>query len=232
MGADILAAAPGELAPPQWMKDWARPILGTSVVFTVCAILMIAWVQGLHHGLVNNSLPLQNASSANEFLRKMRSQNSDRWPGGPIAEPGERESVNILYLRLGVAADCFLLVPAYMSAILLEVLFLNGLARRWRPPEPNPQTKRWLGIARSEWLIHLMCLSVVLAAAFDIAENGMVIRAAEDAIAFVLADGTVEDVHLATTLKWFFLSLASFALTGLTLKHLRTDPQALDRRRL
>jgi len=58
----------------------------------------------------------------------------------------------------------------------------------------------------------------VSAAIFDIAENGMTVRAAEDALERLLADPTVADVHLATTLKWSFIALASAALGAIVLR--------------
>jgi hypothetical protein len=49
----------------------------------------------------------------------------------------------------------------------------------------------------------------VLAAVFDVAENGMLVRAAEDALAGLLADATVADLRDASRLKWSCVALAS-----------------------
>jgi choline-glycine betaine transporter len=46
----------------------------------------------------------------------------------------------------------------------------------------------------------------------------MTVRAAEDALERLLADPTVGDVHLATSLKWSFIALACLALGAILLR--------------
>jgi hypothetical protein len=86
--------------------------------------------------------------------------------------------------------------------------------RRLRPPRPG----------RIEPWLHALSALPVLAAVFDVAENGMLVRAAEDALAGLLADATVADLRDASRLKWSCVALASALSSVLSIAVWRRAP--------
>jgi hypothetical protein len=117
----------------------------------------------------------------------------------PMTKVEAAESVSIWPLRTEMFIDSTLLEPAYGGLFILYLTALRGLSRR-------------RGSIGWDWTLQLACLLVACGIAFDLAENGMTVRAAEDAITHLLAQGTVDDAHQATQFKWGFLGAAMLAL--------------------
>ena len=116
-------------------------------------------------------------------------------------------TVAITPLRLMMFIDSMVIVPAYLGLLLVFLVYLSR--GRYVSIEESRGSKWWYV---SDWRLQFACGLAVAAAIFDIAENGMTVRAAEDALERLLADPTVADVHLATRLKWTFIALASAPL--------------------
>jgi hypothetical protein len=127
-------------------------------------------------------------------------------------------ATSILPLRSMLLFDSLLLVPAYVGLLLLYLVLLQPLA--YPPPARLPEEPPQVPLR--EWWLHAACLLAVAAGVFDIAENGMTVRAAEDALDHLLADPTVRDVQLATLLKWQLIGAAT-AVLGLLCWRLRND---------
>lgn len=104
-------------------------------------------------------------------------------------------------LRWVLWADSALVVPAY---VLLFVLFARQV---FGPPAPAEVEEAPIDVP-----FHLLIAVQVFAALCDLVENGTTVLAAEDALAGLLATGTVHDVHLLTALKWFGFGAAWLAL--------------------
>ena len=115
------------------------------------------------------------------------------------------EKTEIWPLRTQMLVDSLALEPAYGGLLLLTLL---ALRRRTNGPTPPG----W------DWPLQFTCLLLACGVMCDLAENGMTVRAAEDALHHLLAQGTVDDVHLATQLKWGFLGAAMAATGGLALR--------------
>lgn len=118
-------------------------------------------------------------------------------------------ATSILPLRSMLLFDSVMLVPAYVGLLLLYMVLLQPLVYPPQPRAPDAPPH----VPRQEWWLHAACLLAVAAGVFDIAENGMTTRAAEDALDHLLADPTVMDVQLATLLKWQLIG-AAIAVLG------------------
>lgn len=127
-------------------------------------------------------------------------------------------ATSILPLRSMLLVDSVMLVPAYVGLLLLYLVLLQPMVYPAPPPDPAlpPQ------VPAREWWLHAACLLAVAAGVFDIAENGMTVRAAEDALDHLLADPTVADVQLATLLKWQLIGAAT-GVVGMLCWQLRRD---------
>ncbi|MDP9123527.1 MAG: hypothetical protein M3N82_02840 [Pseudomonadota bacterium] len=95
--------------------------------------------------------------------------------------------------------DSLALEPAYGGLLLLYLVAMRRMAGRHR-------AQKW------DLPLQIACLLVASAVAFDLAENGMTVRAAEDGLLQMLAQPTVDDVHLATQFKWGFIGAAMLAV--------------------
>jgi len=141
---------------------------------------------------------------------------------GPVASAAPASAANaptsaivsIRPLRWMMFVDSLGIVPGYAGLLITFMVALYRLGAS--DPLPTTTKPRWWKVA--DWPLQLACFLAVSAAIFDIAENGMTVRAAEDALERLLADPTVADVHLATTLKWSFIALASAALGAIVLR--------------
>ncbi|MEO8314203.1 MAG: hypothetical protein ABI645_05355 [Pseudomonadota bacterium] len=153
---------------------------------------------------------LNRAADAEQFEAVIWQTTSE--PGVQAATPAAHApasaTVAITPLRWMMFMDSMAIVPAYLGLLLIFLVFLSRDAAVW---VDESRGSPWWFV--SDWKLQLACGLAVAAAVFDIAENGMTVRAAEDALEQLLADPTVADVHLATRLKWTFIALAS-ALLG------------------
>lgn len=109
------------------------------------------------------------------------------------------ENITIWPLRVQMFVDSLVLEPAYGGLLVMYMLALRRLVHA-------PSARKW------DWALQVGCLFVACGVMLDIAENGMAVRAAEDALHRLLAQGTVDDVHLATRLKWGFIGAASLVV--------------------
>ena len=181
---------------PWWFRRLQPLIVGLLLAFLV-AIASI----GVLDRLTANWTPapaesraLQRAASAEAYedvVRRYASLTDNSLP--------PPDNYSILPMRIQLSIDSLLLEPAYGGLLLLYMLVLRRLARGPR--------EQW------DWVLQLACLLLAAGVMFDLAENGMTIRAAEDGLRGLLALATVEDVHSATQLKWAFLG-AAMLMTG------------------
>ena len=205
--------------------------------FAATALLQVLPLTG-----VRNPTPLQQVLSADEMVNELACQNHG-WPSPLDAvPPGKAASANdvaasqaprpapvancdahtpaapggpgvaLTPVRWALALDSLCIVPGYAGLFMLAFAFL--FAREWpwvaRPREDN-------GLHRREFVLMLVCVIPVAAAAFDLAENGITMVAIEDAVSRALADATVDDMHLATTCKWAFFGLSCFVAGALAI---------------
>jgi hypothetical protein len=188
------------------MKRW-RLTLALLVAMLLASFVLLLALENLGPrgealaGLAPNSvLALERAPDAKTFDSLLR-----RYWVAPRATPAQTEAgtpeAPIPRLRWSLVIDSLLLVPAYAGLLVAGFIVFM---RRLRPPRPG----------RIELRLHLLCVLPALAAVFDVAENGMLVRAAEDALAGLLADATVADLRDASRLKWSCIALAS-ALAGI-----------------
>jgi hypothetical protein len=120
----------------------------------------------------------------------------------PAATAAERAAPpaaapDILRLRTHLLVDSVAFVPGYVGLLAFFVLQLGRSA----------------GVRRAG-LRHLLCVPAVLAGLWDIAENGLTARAADDYFSAVLADATVQDLTRASLDKWRLIGLAALVLAG------------------
>lgn len=137
---------------------------------------------------------IEFARSAFEFSQRLAEDWT--WPAGPA--PGGCEALaarpglpNTGRLSCQLLVDSLLLVPGYTG---LVVFFTLGLAAR-------------AGLAGA--LPHALCMPALAAGLFDLAENGMTVRAADHLLFLVLADTAVRDIHDAALVKWWLLAIAA-----------------------
>jgi len=118
-------------------------------------------------------------------------------------------TVSIAPLRWMMFIDSMVIVSAYLGLLISFMITLYGFLPSGRGQGAGREEAWW---KVHDWTLQFACLLAVAAAVFDVAENGMTVRAAEDSLERLLADPTVADVHLATQLKWTLIACASLAL--------------------
>ncbi len=195
MTADIR----NERHTPWWLKHLDALVKGLLAAL-VLAVVAIGVCDRLTAGWQRTDpevTALAAAATPQDFeaivIRNSKADETSRLPAP--------ENLQIWPLRTQMFIDSLVLEPAYGGLLLLTLL---ALRRRTR----GPAAAGW------DWPLQGACLLLACGVMCDLAENGMVIRAAEDGLHCLLAQGTVDDVHLATQLKWGFLG-AALASTGL-----------------
>lgn len=185
--------APGAVRSPEHS---ARVLLGVLLAWTLAsALLLLAPLSGRNGA---GPVALELAADAGAFAKAL----GDDWrqagpPDCEILAPFLASGGCLKRLRTQLMVDSVGLVPGYVGLLLYLMLALGRAAR----------------LQRGLWL-HLACVPALAAGLFDIAENGMTGRAAQDLLQFVLADETVRDVRVASLVKWSCLATA-FALLAL-----------------
>jgi hypothetical protein len=144
----------------------------------------------------------------------------------PPASASSAPVVVLAPLRWSLMIDSLFLVPAYTAALVVALALLartdwrtRGLGARWGP------------MARREWVLHGLCIAPIFAASFDIAENGILMRACEDAVSYVVTDGIVRDRALATLWKWALLGVSSGLVAWLGVLAMGTADMSRERSR-
>lgn len=177
----------------------ARLILAALVGLS---LLGLACLFGLlpPYGGSQAALDIELQSTAQGFKQQLLAH----WASGDASACGDGSALgsgrpNIGRLRCHLLADSVLLVPGYVGLLVFFTLSLSGMA------------------GRRGYLPHLLCLPAVAAGLFDLAENGMRARAAEQLLYFVLADESVLDVRAASLSKWWLLSASAMLVAGLAL---------------
>jgi hypothetical protein len=209
-----------------------------SLLFVTAALGVAAMAStSLFTSGVRDAQALSLPVTAESFVGELAAQNGGRWPSpasapapgraGRVPSPHAAD-VDLRPLRTSLFIDSFVVIPSYLGVLLLEIVLLSLAASGGRDLVSMPGHMRW-----PELRLHLLCMVPVAVASFDIAENGILIRACEDAVSLVLADDTVRDKALASTLKWAFLGAASAILTGVAARaHRAAGDRADVRRRL
>jgi len=136
---------------------------------------------------------LELAADAAAFEQQLTSGWVKTCDVSPSCEQGQA----IPLLRSNAFVDSILFVPGYAGLLVFFTLALGSAN----------------GVRRRAVLGQLLCVLPVATAFFDIVENGMTVRAADDWLIMLLSDGVVADVRLASLSKWG-LSAASFAVVG------------------
>jgi hypothetical protein len=179
---------------------WAIRIAAAWALLSLLALMLPLQAPGK-----NNLVDLELAGDAAAFERHLREGwLQDVLPeslapcgfGAPLAQIATAQRSEFPRLRCNLLVDSVGFAPAY--AALLALLTI-ALYRRRRP--------------QGGLRMHLLCIAAVIAFLFDVAENGMTMRAAEDALNAVLGEATVSDVRDASLIKWHAVALA-FALMG------------------
>jgi hypothetical protein len=200
------------------------------------------------HGSVHDVQSLSAPRTAEDFVGEMSRQNDRHWvdpayvphPGQEALSPDQlalaasaptpanrtsgvrrdKPEVDIRPLRIALFIDSLMIVPAYLGLLLLEILLCANLVD-WQ----GASTSRDARMSHQELRLHLLCMVPVAAALFDITENGIIVRACEDAISHVLSNGILEDRALATECKWVLLGLSAAILARLALRALPRLPR-------
>jgi hypothetical protein len=215
--------------------------LRVALAAALLAILVLAAIARFAPG-VRSVGELAQAVSAAALVDAMTRQNGGRWPAPETAPPPglqdltpaqiasaaepaiaapraaagaspDLPQVRLTWLRAGLAVDSLLLMPSWLGALLLCVALV--VRRSWSDEDFRP----WRALlSAKEMGLHLLCVVPVVAASFDIAENGLLIRSCEDAVSYVLSDDLVRDRAVATTCKWALLAASGLLLAVLTLR--------------
>ena len=201
---------------PDVMRNWLLRhmhflilVLGLAFLIGISAVWAIDRF-GCRLGASCDTLASLNRAADAEEFEAVVWQTTDPQPveaAASAAHAPVSATVSILPLRAMMFIDSMMIVPGYLGLLLV---FLVALSRGRSVMDTESRDKPWWHVP--DWRLQLACALAVAAAIFDIAENGMTVRAAEDALERLLADPTVADVHLATRLKWTFIALASTPL--------------------
>lgn len=181
---------------PWWLR-WLQPLtvgLLLAFAFAVASIGVLDRLTANWSWASAEMRTLDETASAEAYENVVRRYASLAESSRPAPD-----NYSILPLRIQLFIDSLVLEPAYGGLLLLYMFALRRLAR-------GP-------IGGWDWVLQLACLVLAGGIMFDLAENGMTIRAAEDGLRELLAQATVEDVHWATQLKWAFLG-AAMLITG------------------
>jgi hypothetical protein len=185
-------------------------VLGVAMLLVAAVVLCVLERVGPGNGNVEgidarSILALTLTDTARPFETLLQKHWVVRDPKAPDTSETGISTWPITRLRYSMFVDSLLLVPAYTGLLVLGLFVLHR--RLFAPTEPG----------RVAWLLHALCVLPVLAAVFDIAENGMLIRAAEDALGGILADPTLADMRDASHLKWAWIALASLLCGAVSL---------------
>jgi hypothetical protein len=160
-------------------------------------------------------IAIQIAPDANRFRQAFcqdwLKQGDRSCEAGP---PAQAPLSPLSTLRHHLALDAMLFVPGYVGLLCFFSVVLHGTAL---PPERKLSTG-WL-LKRLPFTVPTalqiaIVLVAVAAGVYNIAEDGMTARAAEDLFSYSLANATVADIYWASTAKWLLLA-ASLLLLGL-----------------
>lgn len=187
-----MTAARSQAKRDPWWVRRLQPLIVVLLLAFALAIAAIFVLDGriaTGRWLSSETRMLDDARSAEEYEDVVRRHAE---LGAPLRAPGDNYSIKPLRIQLFI--DSLVLEPAYGGLLLLFMLALRRLAR-------GP-VERW------DWALQFASLLLATGVMLDLAENGMVIRAAEDGLRGLLAQATVDDVHRATRLKWAFLGAA------------------------
>lgn len=177
----------------------ARAMLWLFASMAIVGATLLGWkFPALRDGAT--VVDIEFARTAIEFSQRL----AEDWILPPGQAPGWCEALaarpglpNAGRLSCHLLFDSLLLVPGYAG---LLVFFTLGLAAR-------------AGLRGA--LPHALCMPALSAALFDLAENGMTVRAADHLMFLVLADAAVQDVHDAALVKWWMLVIAA-GVVGVT----------------
>jgi hypothetical protein len=186
-------ASVGTPAPAPRADLRARVLLCLFVALALAGVAMLQFVfPPLRDGAT--VVDIEFARSAREFGQRLASDwtlPAGQAPGWCEAAGARTDRPNTGRLSCQLLFDSLLLVPGYTG---LLVFFTLGFAVR-----------AGLGGA----LPHALCMPALAAGLFDLAENGMTVRAADHLLTLVLADAAVLDVHDAAVVKWWLLAIAA-----------------------
>jgi hypothetical protein len=195
-----------------------RKLLLGLVAFFVASVLLLGVVVNSPRSFSASPLPLQQAHDARDFrallvrdwLQAPEPQRTMPTCGIGVPYLDDVNSTggrlpSFGRLRCNLFFDSLALVPAWMALLLFFTLALG----------PSAGTQLW-------WR-HALCVPVVAAGLFDIAENAMTGRALDDILQFGLAEATVADVVLASQLKWLLMGVAFAVLAWRALRHAAQD---------
>ncbi|NML18837.1 hypothetical protein [Azohydromonas caseinilytica] len=211
----------------QWFIDHHQMLLAMAWLLLLLGVVgMTATAHGpWNKNILRDPGPMETVSSVDGLLRVINEQ-TDNWPqpqNAPVpgkAENGQQpppapdqgaksepKKVDLSKFRLAFYFDSLAIVPGYTLLFLIQYLLLKACLIA-EPKRQASQEKplRNPSMNRHEVLFHLMCAVPVAAALFDLAENGMTVRAVEDAASYVLADATVADMRSASVWKWSLLA--------------------------
>lgn len=174
----------------------ARAMLWLFASMAITGVALLGWVfEPLRDGAT--VVDIVSARTAIEFSQRL----TEDWMLPIGREPGWCEVAaarpglpNTGRLSCQLLFDSLLLVPGYTG---LLIFFTLGLAAK----------AGMRGV-----LPHALCMPALSAALFDLAENGMTVRAADHFLSLVLADAAVQDVHDAALVKWWMLAIAACVL--------------------
>ncbi len=241
---DIAASAPPAASPDPdaTLRRRQRGLFMLFAVLLATGFVATVLLQALPLKGVRDPTPLQQVRDADEMVNELACQNHG-WPSPLDAvPPGKAASANDAAdaqpPRPAPAADCnartparpggpgvalgpvtwalgfdsVFIVPGYTGLFMLAFAFL--FAREWPRVARRSEGD---GLGGYELALMLLCVIPVAAAAFDLAENGITMIAIEDAVSRVLANATVDDMHLATTCKWALFGLSCFVAGALAI---------------
>lgn len=185
-------------APPFWARRFRLLVRVLLTIFFVASALIALFdhVDARGDLIASEFNRLTATSSAYGFEAIVQAASSP--PHHPGQHP-ELDQNSIWPLRTSMLVDSLVLEPAYGGLLVLFLMAFRSATRRETPED-------W------DVPLHAVCLLLAAGVMFDLAENGMAVRAAEDGLHHLLAQSTVDDVHLATRLKWSGIGAASFCV--------------------
>jgi hypothetical protein len=179
----------------------ARAVLWLLIALTLFGVAVLSFAfPPVRSGA--SVLDIEFARTAELFSQRL----AEDWTLPAVGEPGWCEALtaqpglpNTGRLSCQLLFDSLFLVPGYTG---LLIFFTLGLTAR-------------AGLRGA--LPHALCMPALAAAMFDLAENGMTVRAADHLLFLVLADAAVQDVYDAALVKWWMLAIAAGVVGGAAL---------------
>lgn len=176
----------------------ARAVLWLLVALTLFGVAVLSFAfPPVRNGA--SVLDIEFARTAEVFSQRLAGD----WTLPAVEEPGWCEALtahpglpNTGRLSCQLLFDSLFLVPGYTG---LLIFFTLGFTAR-------------AGLRGA--LPHALCMPALAAAMFDLAENGMTVRAADHLLFLVLADAAVQDVFDAALVKWWMLAIAAGLVGG------------------